>query len=131
MKSLEILEELNKILIDAEKRCSITYNNVGEMDKERGDLEHDILNTFNELSAKEKRLKLEELYDILVERHNRKYEYRELEILADLYSLSGIKNAINTAINKLRKLNTEIEQPIYHTRAKKNNGKIVIVEKDK
>ena len=33
MKSLELLEEVNKILIDANKRCSVAYENVGEQDK--------------------------------------------------------------------------------------------------
>lgn len=130
MKSLEIIEELNKILIDANKRKDIAYENVGECDKIRGDFEHDILNEFHTFSAKDKRLKLEEFFDILEERHERKYEYRELEILKELYDLQGLKNALNTAINKLRKLNQEIETPIYHKRAKKNKGKVIKVEKE-
>ena len=56
--------------------------------------------------------------------------YRELEILKELYDLPGIKNALNTAINKLRKLNQEIEQPIYYKRAKKHKGKVILVEKE-
>ena len=127
MKSLELLEELNKILIDADKRKNIAYENVGECDKIRGDFEHDILNNFHNYSAKEKRIKLDELGFILEDRHEKKYEYRELEILKELYDLQGIKNAFNTAINKLRKLNTEIEQPIYYKRAKKNHGEVIIV----
>ena len=128
MKSLGIIEELNKILIDANKRTEIAYNNVGENDKQRSDLEHDILNEYYNLTAKEKREKLEELFTILVERHENKYEYRELEILKELYNLPGLENALNTAINKLRKLNQEIEDPIYYKRAKKNRGQIVVVK---
>ena len=87
MKSLELIEEVNKILINANKRTDIAYNNVGENDKQRSDLEHDILNKYYSLTAKEKREKLDELFEILVERHNNKYEYRELEILKELYNL--------------------------------------------
>lgn len=128
MRSLELIEELNKILIEANKRKDIAYNNVGENDKQRGDLEHDILNEYYSLTAKQKREKLDELFEILVERHNNKYEYRELEILKELYNLPGLENALNTAINKLRKLNQEIESPIYYKRAKKGKGEIVIVK---
>ncbi len=130
MKSLEMMEELNKILIDADKRKDIAYENVGECDKIRSDFDHDILSEFYKLSAKDKRLKLDELFDILEDRHEKKYEYRELEILKELYDLPGIKNALNTAINKLRKLNQEIEQPIYYKRAKKHKGKVIVVEKE-
>lgn len=42
MKSLDILEELNKILIEANKRCTIAYENVGEQDKLRSDMEHEL-----------------------------------------------------------------------------------------
>ena len=35
MKSLELLEELNKILIDADKRAKIVYEDVGEYDKSK------------------------------------------------------------------------------------------------
>ena len=87
MKSLELIEELNKILIDANKRKEIVYNNVGENDKQRGDLEHDILNEYYYLTAKQKKEKLDKLFEILAERHNNKYEYRELEILKELYNL--------------------------------------------
>lgn len=130
MKSLEILEELNKILIDANKRKDIVYEDIGECDKTRGDFEHDILNEHYKLSAKEKRLKLDELFQILAERHERKYTYRELEILKELYDLKGLETALNNAINKLRKLNQEIESPIYYKRAKKNKGEVVIVKKE-
>ena len=130
MRSLEILEELNKILIDANKRKEIAYENVGECDKIRGDFEHEILNEFYKLSAKDKRLKLDELFNILAERHERKYEYRELEILKELYSLQGLEKSLNNAISKLRKLNQEIEQPIYYKRARKNKGEMVLVEKE-
>ncbi len=91
MKSLEIIEELNKILIDANKRTDIAYTNVGENDKQRSDLEHDILNEYYNLTAKEKREQLDELFEILVERHKNKYEYRELEILKELYNLPRFK----------------------------------------
>lgn len=130
MKSLELLEELNKILIEANKRCSIAYENVGEQDKLRSDIEHDILNNYKTMSAKEKRECTDKMFECLVERHNCKYEYRELEILKDLYNTSkNIETAFNIAINKLRKLNQEQETPIYYKRAKSNEGKVIIVEK--
>lgn len=130
MRSLEIIEELNKILIDANKRCDIAYGNVGEQDKLRSDLEHDLLNNYKKMSAKEKRQYTDQYFECLAERHNCKYEYRELEILKELYnSPKSIETSLNTAINKLRKLNQEIEQPIYYKRAKKNNGEVVIVDK--
>ena len=91
MKSLEIIEQLNKILIDANKRTDIAYTNIGENDKQRSDLEHDILNEYYNLTAKEKREQLDELFEILVERHKNKYEYRELEILKELYNLPRFK----------------------------------------
>lgn len=94
MKSLELIEELNKVLIDANKRTDIVYNNVGENDKQRSDLEHDILNEYYNLTAKEKRAKLDELFEILVERHENKYEYRELEILKELYNLPRIRECV-------------------------------------
>lgn len=130
MRSLEIIEELNKILIDAKKRTSIVYEEVGECDKIRCDFEHGILNEYYKLSAKDKRLKLDELFEILIERHERKYTYRELEILKELYDLQGLEKTLNNVINKLRKLNQEIEEPIYYKRAKKNKGEIVIVERE-
>lgn len=90
MKSLELLEEVNKILIDAKKRVDIVFEDVGECDKAKGDLEHDILNEHYKLNAKEKRQKLDELFELLVERHERKYLYRELDILKDLMNLPRI-----------------------------------------
>ena len=39
----------------------------------------------------------------------------------------GLENALNTAISRLRKLNQEIEDPIYYKRAKKNKGQVVLV----
>ncbi|MCI8760437.1 MAG: hypothetical protein HFJ34_04880 [Clostridia bacterium] len=129
MRSLQLLEELNKILIDANKRCSIAYENVGEQDKLRGDIEHDILNNYKTMSAKEKREYTDKMFECLVERHNYKYEYRELEILKELYNTSqSIQTAFNTAINKLRKLNQEQETPIYYKRAKRNKGEVIIVK---
>lgn len=126
MRSLEILEELNKMLIDANKRADIVYKDVGEFDKIRGDFEHGILNEYFKMSAKEKRMKVDELYQILLERHERKYEYRELAILKELYnSKLSMETSFNNAINKLRKLNQEIEDPIYYKRAKK----FIVVEK--
>ena len=131
MKSLELLEELNKVLIDANKRCTIAYENVGEQDKLRSDIEHDLLNNYKSMSAKEKREYTDKIFECLVDRHNYKYEYRELEILKELYNTSlNIETAFNTAINKLRKLNQEQEQPIYYTRAKKNNGRIIVINKE-
>ena len=131
MKSLELLEELNKVLIDANKRCTIAYENVGEQDKLRSDIEHDLLNNYKSMSAKEKRECTDKIFECLVDRHNYKYEYRELEILKELYNTSlNIETAFNTAINKLRKLNQEQEQPIYYTRAKKNNGRIIVINKE-
>ncbi len=128
MKSLELLEELNKILIDANKRCDIAYENVGEQDKIRSDLEHDLLNTYKNMSAKEKREYTDTLYYCLVDRHNCKYERRELEILKELYNTKqSLETAFNTAINKLRKLNQEQETPIYYKRAKKNKGEKIII----
>lgn len=130
MKSLEVLEELNKILIEANKRCNIAYENVGEQDKLRSDIEHDILNNYKTMSAKEKRECTDKMFECLVERHKCKYEYRELEILKELYNTSkNLETAFNIAINKLRKLNQEQETPIYYKRAKKNEGKVVIVKK--
>lgn len=131
MKSLKLLEELNKILIDADKRAKIVYEDVGEYDKSKTDFEHSILNDYSKMSAKDKRIRIDDFYNLLVERHERKYEYRELEILKELYNLVGLKNAINNAINKLRKLNTEMETPIYYKRAKENKGEVIIVDKDK
>ena len=131
MKSLEVLEELNKILINADKQAKIVYEDVGEYDKSKTDFEHSILNEYSKMSAKDKRIKIDDFYNLLVERHERKYEYKELEILKELYNLSGLENAINNALNKLRKLNKEIETPVYYKRAKKNKGEVIIVDKDK
>ena len=130
MRSLEILEELNKILIDAKKRCQICYDNVGEKDKEKSDLDHDLLNTNMTMSAKAKREYTEKYFKCLVERHNNKYEYRELEILKNLYETIGLEKAFNEALSKLRKLNQEQEEPIYYKRAKKNKGEIVKINKE-
>lgn len=131
MRSLELLEELNKILIGANKRCDIAYANVGEQDKVKSDLEHDILNKYESMTAKQKRENLDNLYECLVERHNCKYEHRELEILKELFnSKLSIETSFNNAINKLRKLNQEIETPIYHKRAKKNKGQVIIVNEE-
>jgi len=130
MKSLKLLEELNKILIDANKRHKIIYESVGEQDKIRSDLDHDLINNYKNMSAKEKREYIDKYFECLAERHNYKYEYRELEILKDLYNTSqNIETAFNTAINKLRKLNQEQETPIYYKRAKKNKGETIIVNK--
>lgn len=131
MKSLELLEELNKLLINANKRAKIVYEDVGEYDKLKTDFEHSILNDYSKMSAKDKRIKIDDFYNLLVERHERKYEYKELEILKELYNLVGLENAINNALNKLRKLNKEIETPIYYKRAKENKGEVIIVDKDK
>ncbi len=132
MKSLELLEELNKILIDANKRCDIAYENVGEQDKLRSDLDHDLLNTYKNMTAKEKREYTEKYFECLADRHNYKYEYRELEILKELYNTpQKLETAFNSAINKLRKLNQEQESPIYYKRAKKNKGQIVVVKEEK
>lgn len=129
MKSLRIIEELNRILIDAKKRADIVYEDVGEYDKQKTDFEHNILNDYYKMSAKDKRTKIDEFYELLVERHKRKYEQKELAILKDLYTPS-LEKEINDTINKLRKLNQEIETPIYHKRAKKNKGEVVIVSKE-
>lgn len=130
MKALDLLEELNKILIDANKRCDIVYGNVGEQDKLRSDFEHDLLNNYKIMSAKEKRQYTDQFFECLVNRHNCKYEYRELEILKELYNTSkNMETSLNTAINKLRKLNNEIENPIYYKRAKKHKGEIVVINK--
>jgi len=129
MRSLELLEELNKILIEANKRCNIAYENVNEQDKLRSDLEHDLLNNYKTMTAKEKRKYADIFFECLVERHNYKYEYRELEILKGLYNTSqNIETAFNTAISKLRKLNQEQETPIYYKRAKRNKGEMIIVK---
>lgn len=93
MESLETLEKLNKTLIEANKRCDILYDEIGEYDKEKGDYEHDILNEYENLSAKGKREKLEGLFMILADRHNRKYEYREIEILKELYNTPRIRKS--------------------------------------
>ena len=130
MRSLELLEELNKLLIDAKKRCQICYDNVGEKDKERCDLDHDLLNTYMTMSAKEKREYTDKYFECLAERHNNKYEYRELEILKTFYETTGLEQAFNETLNKLRKLNQEQEQPIYYKRAKKNKGEIVVINKE-
>ena len=129
MRSLEVLEELNKILIDAKKRCQICYDNVGEKDRERCDLEHELLNKYMDMSAKEKREYTDKYFECLAERHNNKYEYRELEILKELYEIAGLEKAFNDTLNKLRKLNQEQETPIYYKRAKKNKGEILVVDK--
>lgn len=131
MKSLELLEELNKILIEADKQCNAVYMSVDEQNRIRSDMEHDLLNEYCSMSAKSKREFADEFFECLVERHNCKYKLRELEILKDLYNTSNLKKAFDETINKLRKLNQEIETPIYHKRAKKNNGEIVVVKKVK
>lgn len=125
MRSLELLEELNKILIDADKRCKIAYDNIGEQDRLRSDLEHELLYKYKEMKAKEKREFTEKYHECLIDRHIYKYEYRELEILKKVYDLNGIRNTLNNAINELRKLNQEIETPIYYKRAKQNKGEII------
>lgn len=131
MRSLELLEELNKILIDANKRCDIASENEAEQTKQLRDLEHDILNTYSNMSAKQKRENLDNIYDCLVERHNYKYEFRELEILKELFnSKQNIEASFNNAISKLRKLNQEQETPIYYKRAKKNKGQVVVINKE-
>ena len=97
--------------------------------KVRGDLEHDLLNKYKDMKAKEKRKFTDELFESLVERHNQKYEFRELEILKELYNTPlKLETAINTAINKLRKLNQEQETPIYYKRASRNKGEKIIVK---
>lgn len=131
MRSLDILEELNKILIEANKRCDIAYENVGEQDKLRCDLDHDLLNTYKNMSAKDKRKYTEKYFECLADRHNYKYEFRELEILKELFnSKQNIETSFNNAISKLRKLNQEIEEPIYYKRAKKNKGQVVVVNEN-
>lgn len=128
MKSLELLEELNKILIDANKRHSIVYENIGEQDKIRSDMEHDLISKYKLMSAKEKREFTDSFFECLADRHNYKYEYRELEILSNLFKTQNVEKAFNETINKLRKLNQEQETPIYYKRAKKNkNEKIIVV----
>lgn len=129
MKSLELLEELNKILIDANKRCDLVYQEVGEQDKIRSDYDHELLNAYETMSAKEKREYTQKYFETLVERHNLKYEFRELEILKEIFnSKQSIETTLNQAIGKLRKLNQEQEQPIYYKRARKNKGKVIIVK---
>lgn len=103
VKSLELIEDLNKILIDANKRAEIVYNNVGENDKQRCDLEHDILNEYYNLTAKEKRVKIDELFEILIERHENKYEYRELEILKELYNLPRLRKCTKCSYKQIKK----------------------------
>ena len=97
MKSLETLEELNRTLIDANKRCDVLYEEVGEYDKEKGDYEHDILNkyknSYKTLSAKDKRIMLDEFFIILADRHNTKYDHRETEILKELYNTPRIRKS--------------------------------------
>ncbi len=128
MRSLELLEEFNKILIEADKQCNAVSESVGEQDRIRSDMEHDLLNEYENMSAKEKREFADEFYECLVERHECKYRFRELEILKDLYNVSNLKNGFNETINKLRKLNQEMETPIYHKRARKNKGEIIVVK---
>lgn len=111
MKSLEIIEELNKVLIDANKRTDIAYNNVGENDKQRSDLEHDILNEYYNLTAKEKREKLDELFEILVERHENKYEYRELGILKELYNLPRARKCFKYSNKQIKKIKSRDRRP--------------------
>jgi len=131
MKSLEILEELNRILINANKRCDIVQENVKEQEKLMTDLDHDLINTYKNMTAKQKREYTDKYFECLLDRHNYKYEYRELEILKELFnSPKSIETSFNTAISKLRKLNQEIETPIYHKRAKKNKGQVVIVKEE-
>ena len=128
LKSLEVVEEFNRILIDAKKNIDILYKSVGEFDRIKGDFEHDVINDYHKLSAKEKRKKFDELFNILVERHEVKYRYRELEILKELNDVKDIQKVIDSVINKLRKLNQEMETPIYYKRAEKNKGEVVIVQ---
>ena len=104
MKSLELLEEINKILIDAKKRANIVFEDVGEYDKIRGDFEHNILNKHYKMSAKEKREQLDELFKILAERHERKYEYRELAILKELYELGRIRKKTKRNNKQIKKV---------------------------
>ena len=87
--------------------------------------------SFTNLSAKQKREYTENYFETLAERHNLKYEYRELEILKEMFnSKQSIETTFNQAINKLRKLNQEQEQPIYYKRANKNKGEIIVVGDD-
>lgn len=133
MKSLEVLEELNKILIDANKRCELVYQEVGEQEKILRDYDHELLSSFDNLSAKQKREYTDNYFETLAERHNLKYEYRELEILKELFNLpqnKKLETAMNEAIAKLRKLSQEQEQPIYFKRAKKNKGQVIVVGDD-
>lgn len=111
VKSLELIEELNKVLIDANKRTDIVYNNVGENDKQRSDLEHDILNEYYNLTAKEKRTKLDELFEILAERHENKYEYRELEILKELYNLPRLRECVKYSNKQIEKIKSRNRRP--------------------
>ena len=67
MKSLELLEEINKIIIDARKSFDVVKESVNEYDKQKSDMEHDILSIYLNLNAKQKREKLDELYNLLVE----------------------------------------------------------------
>ena len=129
MKSLELIEELNKILINADKKCDIVYANAGEQDRLKSDIEHELLNTYKDMKAKDERECLKRIYECLTERHNYKYEYRELEILKKLYNTQGLKRALDETISNLRKLDQEIQTPIYHKRAKQNKGEVIMVNK--
>ena len=119
MESLELLEKINKKMIDAQKRKSICYENVSEIDKLKGDMEHELYHHFGDLSAKQKRERNDEYVKVLKQRHEEKYEYEELEILEELYTTPQMKQAMDKAISKLRKLDQELEQPIYYYRSKK------------
>jgi len=130
MKSLELIEEFNKTLIEANKKCNIAYEKVGEQDKLKSDLDHDLINNYKNMTAKEKREYIDKYYECLVERHNYKYEHRELEILKELFNRNGLERAINETIFKLRKLKQEKETPIYYKRAKRNRGEIIIVNEE-
>ena len=71
MRSLELIEELNKILIDAKKRADIVYEDVGEYDRLKTDFEHGILHDYHKMSAKEKRARIDDFYKLMIERHER------------------------------------------------------------
>ena len=82
------------------------------------------------MKAKDKRMFVDNFFECLADRHNFKYEYRELEILKELFnSTTNMETSLSRAISKLRKLNQEIEQPIYYKRAKKNKGEVIVVSK--
>lgn len=132
MESLEVLEKMNRLLVEATKKNKVMSENVVEQDKLKSDKEHDFYNTYTELKAKQKREFADEYFKLLDERHKVKFESEENEILTELMKTPNIEKALGDAVCKLRKLDKKIKQPMYYYRsetAKKEKGEFYVGNK--